>query len=395
MRSKTAIIARHEFLKTIRRKGFLFGTFGLPVFFIVIFGIAFSQMPAIFGSMEQQDMGFVDYTGILDPADGYIAYPDEASAEAAVGKGEISGFFVLQADYPDTGLLTVYTKKSPVTGNGYSDIGVFIRSSLVNNADLPQGTTERIIDPVERTDTIEIDDEGNVAEEKPVGAFLVPMVLAFMLVFSIITSSGYLMQGIGEEKENRSGEMLLSSVSADQLLRGKIFGYGAVGLLQIGVWIAMAVFVLLLSPFSGLLSEISVSWIFVPVLVYFFLGYFLYSISIACAAAISTTTAEAQQTSMIFTMFAIIPVVFFEFIVNIPDSPVVAALTYFPYTAPFITIFRLSTGDVSLLEIAASLTILVVSIYVAAKLSAKIFRMGMLLTGKRAGLLDVIGFLKD
>ena len=113
MRSKTAIIARHEFLKTIRRKGFLFGTFGLPVFFIVIFGIAFSQMPAIVGSMEQQDTGFVDYAGILAPTDGYIAYPDIASAEAAVGKGEISDFFVIQADYPDTGLLTVYTKKSP------------------------------------------------------------------------------------------------------------------------------------------------------------------------------------------------------------------------------------------------------------------------------------------
>ena len=394
MGSKMAVIARHEFSKTVRRKGFLFGTFGLPILLMLIFGIAFSQMPGLIGDTEQQDTGFVDYAGILTAGDGYISYPDESSAEAAVGKGEINDFFVLLADYPDTGVVTVYTTKSPVAGIDYSDIGVFIRSSIVNNAGLPYSTSERIIDPVEKTEIIELDDEGNVAENEPPGAFLIPMVLAFMLVFSIITSSGYLMQGIGEEKENRSGEMLLSSVSADQLLRGKIFGYGAVGLLQMGVWIAMVVSVLLLSPFSGLISGVGISWIIIPVLVYFILGYFLYSISIACTAAISTTTAEAQQASMIFTMFAIIPVAFFEFIVSAPDSPVLMVLTYFPYTAPFITIFRLSTGDVSYPEIAASLAILLISIYVAAKLSARVFRMGMLLTGKRAGLADVIKFLK-
>lgn len=395
MGSKTFIIARHEFSKTVRRKGFLFGTFGLPVLFMLVFGIAFSQMPAIIGGMQEQDTGFVDYAGVLAPAEGYIAYSDEASAQEAVGRGEITGFFVLGEDYPDSGVVTVYTTKSPFAGGDFSDIGVFIRSNLVNNAGLSETVSDRIIDPVERTDTVEIDDQGDVTEAESAGSVLIPMILAFMLVFSILTSSGYLMQGIGEEKENRSGEMLLSSVSADQLLRGKIFGYGAVGLLQMGVWIAMVLFVLLLSPFSALISGIGVSWIIVPVLVYFILGYFLYSISIACAAAISTTTAEAQQTSMIFTMFAIIPVAFIEFIVSVPDSPVIAVLTYFPYTAPFIIIFRLSTGDVSPLEITASLAILIASIYVAAKLSAGIFRMGMLLTGKRAGFSDVIGFLKD
>lgn len=395
MAGKTFIIAFHEFSKTVRRRGFLFGTFGLPLLFMLVFGIAFSQMPAIMEGMGQKETGFVDYTGLLAPADGYTGYPDEASARAAVGNKDISGFFVLQADYPDTGEVTVYTTKSPISGGGSGGIGEFIRKNLVDGAGLPEKTAERITDPVETTETIELDDEGNVAEEKSPGTFLIPMVLAFMLVFSIMTSSGYLMQGIGEEKENRSGEMLLSSISADQLLRGKILGYGAVGLLQMGVWIAMALFVLILSPFSSLLSGIGVSWIIGLVLIYFILGYFLYSISIACTAVISTTTAEAQQNSMVFTLFAIIPLMLFQFIISAPESPILTVLTYFPYTAPFITIFRLSAGEVSSFEIIASLAVLVISIYIAARLSAKIFRMGMLITGRKAGLSDVVRFLKD
>lgn len=203
------------------------------------------------------------------------------------------------------------------------------------------------------------------------------------------------MQGIGEKKENKSGEMLLSSVSADQLLRGKIIGYCVVGLLQITVWIAMVLIIVSITPLSSLLAEIGISWIIGLALVYFIMGYFLYSISIACTASVSTTMAEAQQTSMIFTMFAIIPLVFFQFIISAPDSPVSLALTYFPYTSPFVTIFRLSAGSVPLGEIMVSLAILVISIIIAARLAARIFRMGMLLTGKRAKLSDIIGYLKE
>ena len=393
MASKTFIIASHEFKKTVRRKGFLFGTFGLPVIFMIVFGIAFSQMPALIEGMEE-DTGFVDYSDFLLPANGYIEYPDEASARSAVGTGDISSFFVLGADYRDTGVVTLYTKKSQLSSGGSGDFGVFIREHLVDGAGLSQETAARIMNPVEKTETIELDDDGNIAEEKPLGTFLIPVVLAFMLVFSIMTSSGYLMQGIGEEKESRSGEMLLSSVSADQLLRGKILGYGGVGLLQMGVWIAMTFVILMLSPFSGILTGIGLSWVILLVVIYFILGYFLYSISVACTAAISTTTAEAQQNSMIFTMFSIIPLILFQFIITVPESPVFTVLTYFPYTSPFVTIFRLAAGDVPAFEIAASLAILIISIFVAARLSARIFRMGMLLTGKKAGLSDIIGFIK-
>jgi ABC-2 type transport system permease protein len=203
------------------------------------------------------------------------------------------------------------------------------------------------------------------------------------------------MQGIGEEKESRTGELLLSSISADQLLKGKILGYGSVGLLQIGIWILVGLIMIFNSPLAGLFTGIEISWVLGLAILYFVLGYFLFAVSIACAASISTSTREAQQTSMIFTMFAIIPMMFAQFIMMAPNSIVAKALSYFPYTSPFITMIRLPLVEMSFYEIALSIAILIISIGIITKLSAKIFRTGMLMYGKRASLRDIIGFLKE
>ena len=198
-----------------------------------------------------------------------------------------------------------------------------------------------------------------------------------------------------EEKESRTGELLLSSLSADQLLKGKIIGYGSVGLLQIVIWILAGLIMIFNSPLAGLFAGIEISWVFALAILYFVLGYFLFAVSIACAASICSTTREAQQTSTIFTMFAIIPLMFAQFIMMAPNSIVAKILTYFPYTSPFITMMRLPLTEVPFYEIAISIAILIISISIITKLSAKIFRMGMLMYGKRASLRDIIGFLKE
>jgi len=203
------------------------------------------------------------------------------------------------------------------------------------------------------------------------------------------------MQEIVEEKESRTGELLLSSLSADQLLKGKILGYGSVGLVQIGIWILVGLIMIFNSPLAGLSVGIEISWVFALAILYFILGYFLFAVSIACAASISTSTREAQQTSMIFTMFAIVPLMFAQFIIMAPNSMVAKVLTYFPYTSPFITMMRLPLVEVPFYEIALSIAILIISVGLVTKLSAKIFRMGMLMYGKRANLRDIMGFLKE
>jgi len=149
------------------------------------------------------------------------------------------------------------------------------------------------------------------------------------------------------------------------------------------------------SPLAGLFVGIEISLVFALAILYFILGYFLFAVSIACAASISSSTREAQQTSMIFTMFAIIPLMFAQFIMMAPNSMVAKIFTYFPYSSPFITMMRFPLVEISFYEIVSSIVILIISIGVMTKLSGKIFRMGMLMYGKRASLREVVGFLKE
>ncbi len=202
------------------------------------------------------------------------------------------------------------------------------------------------------------------------------------------------MQGIGEEKESRRGEFLLSHLSAEQLLGGKILGYGCVCLTQMGIWAAIGIVVLSASPLSSLFGMMQLSWLVYLAILYFILGFFLFAVSIACAASLSSSIREAQQISAIFTMFAVWPIVFLQFLLQDPNSPILQVLTYFPYTSPFITMARLTLTEVPAYELVLSIAILILSILLLTRLSARIFRMGMLSYGKKPGIRDIIGFLR-
>ena len=346
---------------------------------------------------SDEKIGFVDYSDFLKPDQNFAEYNDIETAKKALVNENISSFFVVQTDYFNTSKIAVYSKdESFFSSTPTKIIKSFLMKNLLDYGNVSEEIGERIKNPMIKEE-ITLDEQGNIKEEKESGinSFLIPYILAMLLLMSIMTSSGYLMQGIVEEKESKTGELLLSSMSADQLLKGKIIGYGGVGLLQISIYLLVGFVAILSTPFAGLFAGIKISWIFCLALIYFILGYFLFAVSIACAAAISTSTREAQQTSMIFSMFAILPMAFAQFIIQAPNSIIAKSLTYFPYTSPFITMMRLPLTEVPFHEIAISIVILIISIIAITKLSGKIFRMGMLMYGKRASVREVIGFLRE
>lgn len=396
MKNKSLIVAKYEFLKTVKRKGFLFSALLLPLLVMLPLMFATHYIPSLIPQTTNEKIGFVDYSDFLKPDQNFVEYGDIEAAKRALIYDELSSFFVVQKDYFNTSRIIIYSKTSALfSSTPTKTIEGFLMKNLLRYGNVSGDIAEKIENPMV-AEKVTVDNEGNIKEEKSqVGGFLLPYALAFLLMLGIMTSSGYLMQGIGEEKESRTGELLLSSISADQLLKGKIIGYGSVGLLQIGIWILVGLIMIFNSPLAGLFAGIEISWIFALAILYFILGYFLFAGSIACAASISSSTREAQQTSMIFTMFAIIPMMFAQFIMMAPNSIVAKTLTYFPYTSPFITMMRLPLVEISFYEIAISIVILIISIGIITKLSGKIFRIGMLMYGKRASLRDIIGFLKE
>ena len=397
MKNKALIVAKHEFIKTVKRKSFLFTALLLPMLVMVPLLLAMHYLPSMVPDTLNEKIGFVDYSGFLEQNQKFIEYEEIDVAKQALINEDVSLFFVVEKDYFNTSKITIYSKN---TGSFFSStptraVKDFLVENLIRFGNVNDDIARKIANPM-LAESVTLDKDGNFKKEKDVaGGFLLPYSLAVLLILSILTSSGYLLQGIAEEKESRSGELLLSSISADQLLKGKILGYGSVGLVQISIWITLAVIKISSSPLAGLFAGIEISWVFGLAIIYFILGYFLFATSIACAAAVSSTAKEAQQTSMIFTMFAVIPMMFAQFIIQAPNSNIAKILTYFPYTSPFITMMRLPLVEISFYEIALSIGILIIAIVIIAKLSGKIFRMGMLMYGKRASVKDIVIFLKE
>ena len=154
---------------------------------------------------------------------------------------------------------------------------------------------------------------------------------------AIFTSSGYLLQGLGEEKENRVMEILLSSISPRQLLAGKVLGLGAAGLVQIVVWLISANFLMKIasSTWGNVIGSLQVPPEFLILgVIYFILGYLLMAVLMAGVGSISPTAREGQQMSAIFTLPVVIPIYFMGLIMEHPENVAVKILTFFPITAP-------------------------------------------------------------
>ncbi|MCK4428902.1 MAG: ABC transporter permease, partial [Candidatus Aenigmarchaeota archaeon] len=239
MKNRSLIVAKYEFLKTVKRKEFLFAALILPLIIMLPLMLTIHYLPLLIKETADEKIGFVDYSDFLKPDQNFAEYNDIETAKKALVNENISSFFVVQTDYFNTSKIAVYSKdESFFSSTPTKIIKSFLMKNLLDYGNVSEEIGERIKNPMIKEE-ITLDEQGNIKEEKESGinSFLIPYILAMLLLMSIMTSSGYLMQGIVEEKESKTGELLLSSMSADQLLKGKIIGYGGVGLLQISIYL--------------------------------------------------------------------------------------------------------------------------------------------------------------
>ncbi len=390
--TKWITIAKHEYTYNIRRKEFLFVTFGLPLFMFAIMGL---PILLVENSMSHQEyrIGFVDKTGLFEPLN-FTGYSNEELAKKDLLEGKITHFFVIPADYEDTGKVSIYSSKKDFLGS--SAVENQIKNFLLDN--LLKGEKKELLERLKNPMVGEYITLSEKVESRDNGisSFLVPIAFALFFMLSIFTSSNFLLQGVVEEKENRVMEILLSSVSHRELLTGKIFGLGAVGLTQIIIWQVIGMAILSSGPMAILVSKLSVS----PALLvfasgYFILGYLFFACIMAGIGAVATTSREGQQMAGIFTITGAIPLIISQFIITNPGSALSIALSYFPLTSPITMILRLSAGQVQFYELMISLVVLTVSILVIIELSVRIFRASLLMYGKKPTIGEIIRFLRE
>ena len=386
-----------EFGSVIRRRMFLIMTAALPILGIGLI-LIIRLVTAIGGDDEPQLRGYVDQWGRLPaelPAEAPLRpYPSEESARVALLEGEIEAYFVIPHNYVKTGIVREYTTAPSSIFNNREGTGVLrallIRALVVN--ELAPEIANRVQLPIV-IDTVRLTTEGESAPEErhKFFRFIIPYGFSLLLFMALAFSSGFLVQAVTEEKQTRTIEILLSSVSPPTLMAGKILGLGAAGLLQILVWLIAA---WLLTIVAGSILPLPTSITIDPVLLalgafFFVLAYLFFGTIVTGLGAMATSPQEGSQLAGFVTMVAIIPIIFIAPIIDEPNGTLARVFTLIPFTAPTTVMLRLSAASLPWLDIFGSAIVLSLSSVGALFLSARIFRAYLLLYGRRPGLREL------
>jgi len=401
--NKTFLIFRHEFLRTIRRTGFIILTLALPVLALVAIGIFHIASGTPSAPAQIQNIGYVDEVGVFDQVTtqgniNFVRFDTTEAATQALLDKDITEYFIIPPDFVSTGVIDRFiTQKEFTPSQSIIDaIKNFTSSNL-----LAGKVSTDVITRVEGSlnlQTTTLTSTGAVAPQQGGYAnFIVPGIFSLLLVLSLIFSSTYVLQSLGEEKENRLMEILLSSVSTRQLLAGKVLGLGAAGLLQVIVWVISLPLLLHLasSTIGGFLSNIQIPanfWAFG--IIYFILGYLLFAVLSASVAAVTSTVQEGQGIAGIYTLSAVWPLWFVSLLLIFPNSPVWVAFSIFPFSAPVLVMMRLGLTGVPAWQLATSMIVLALFVLGGLALSARLLRTYMLMYGKRPNLREIIRGLR-
>jgi ABC-2 type transport system permease protein len=235
-----------------------------------------------------------------------------------------------------------------------------------------------------------------LSEENLMIAFIMPYIFAMIFMMATMVTSQFLMLGVVEEKESRVMEILVTSSTPEQLMAGKVLGLGGLALTQLGVW---AVAGLGIAAFSGPDSVVAQvlklpPGFLVVVIIYFLLGFIFMSSVMAGIGASVTAEQEGRQLNQIVSLVFVAPVIAgFAFIID-PNGTIPVILSLIPFTAPVSMMMRLPMAAVPLWQILLSMALLVLATVLAVWVSARVFRLGMLMYGKRLRLRDMLGVFR-
>ena len=216
----------------------------------------------------------------------------------------------------------------------------------------------------------------------------------FLMYFVILFYGMNVARSIIEEKTSRVFEVLLATIKPTEMLAGKVIGVGAVGLTQVGIWIALAVGALKFGTMGSDLHVLPNAWQTALFVVFFLLGYLLYS-SVAAALGAMTNSEQELQQMQIFLMLPLIvsSLVIWIVIMN-PDGAISKGFSFFPFTTPLIMYSRVIVGHPGWAQITGSIAELIVTIAIVLWLASRIYRVGILMYGKKPNLPEIVRWLR-
>ncbi len=416
---KILAIIRREYVTRVRSKGFIIGTVLSPLLMM-----SFVLVPIFMtrgNSSDALKLIVLDQTGdaqLITRVDqllneenaradqytvNYEVVPLSESLEShmpalneRIKQNQIAGYLVLPHDVLNRDKISFHAK----------NVSDFANRRRIENA-LNSAITERrlamagISSDQVRSLTREIDLElvNQRGESERGQTFVLAYALLMILYITILVYGMMVLRGVIEEKQSRIVEVLLSSVKPFQLMMGKLLGIGLVGLTQYAVWAASA---FLLSGFAAANMSTMGSFqvprvsamVMIFFVVYFLLGYFLFATLYAMIGAIVSSDEDAQQMQMPITMLLVMPMIFSSVVLRNPNSTLSMALSLFPFFTPVIMFMRICLSQPPAWQIGLSLILMIGTILGAVWLAGKIYRVGILMYGKRPTLPELARWLK-
>ncbi len=422
---KIALVFKREYLARVRTKGFIFSTFVVPLMLVAI--IVMTAYVATHQTVHTQTLGLIDATGTLgEPVargfdqqlrTGQAAYrvtrqatvtspQDEQKARDEMRQqvlhGDMDGFLVIPARYFSGERPTFYARNT-----GDVALAGAVRHALDEAAAAQRlkkiGVEYETIRPLLRglpLTLIKVKAGGEEEERgQTIGLAVVLMTVLYMTIFVYGIAT---MQSVQEEKNTRVVELLVSSLRPTHLLWGKLVGVGAVGFTQLSVWLgtALAVGVYgraaaeLLWP-GNRLPRIELPLLVIVFIVAFFVtGYFLYASLYAAIGAMVSSTEESQQIATPINLLLGFSPVMMGFILRSPSSPTAVTLSMIPFFSPIHMVLRMALQMPPLWQIFLSLAIILATTSLIIWLSARVYRVGILMYGKRPSLREVARWIR-
>lgn len=408
------LIARREYLEQVRGRAFKMTTFGLPAVFALVLGV---------GYLSSLGLGANRHMAVVAPN---LALANEIRDQLVGDKEARARIDVLtqstaeerstlvqrvQAEQLD-GLVWVESAPGKIPSGSYisASSGDFITAARVKSAlthavlderltsgGMQQNDADTLIDGV-RLETLQVKRDGSLVKTNAQAALWKGYVMAFLLSMTTMIYGMNVARSIIQEKTSRIFEVMLAISRPSDLLAGKLIGVGAVGLTQIAIWLVAGA-ILLVSPLAAAImtGEFAVHFTWTEAIlfpVYFVLGYLLYSSLFAGLAATCETEQELQMYMPLAAAPTWLSFALIMLIINDSNSIWSILASFFPPTAPVIMFLRMASEIPPAWQIAVSIGLLVVSIWGVLWVSTRLYRVGILMYGKRATLPELLRWLR-
>ncbi len=420
---KVWIIIKREYITRVKSKGFVIGTIAVPLFSIGVFVftifIATRQVdhtlkiaildeaggmaaPVIKGLDGKLPSGAPMFQVVRTPGDENSNRELRRQLLARINSGELDGFLLIPRNVTSASSVEFHSKN---TGD-FMITGPIVRA--LDDAVIARRLSERgvqvdNVDAVVRGVNLKMVKVSKEGESEDKGqTFLTGIVVAMLLYMTLIMYGVITMRSVLEEKTTRIVEVLISSVRPFQLLAGKIVGVAAVACTQYLIWTVTAALIGLYGTSmaaafrpgaSDLGLHIPVS-LLVYMVIYFLLGYLLYASLYASIGAACSNEQDAQQLQWPATLPILFSFLMFHFVLREPSSNLSVVLSEIPFFAPILMLLRISSQMPPFWQIALSMMLLVLTAAGVTYFAARIYRVGILMYGKRPSVVEMFRWLR-